>query len=153
MELDADREDQVRTCVQEVIQNIVDHSSSPIGGVLAARYIESSAEVRVAIVDRGVGIDRKLRERYPDTTSSSIALERVIKGGYSSQSRPNNMGIGVSNLFALTQTAGGRMALFSGDAFAEVHGGMVGPRIYPTGCWFPGTAVFFSLRVSPDKGG
>ncbi len=147
MELDQDSEDQVRMCVQEVTQNIVDHSHSPIGGVLSARYIESSSEVRVGIVDRGVGIACALRRQHPDTTTSTIALSRVVRGGFSSLSRPNNMGIGVSNLFNLVRTVGGRMAVFTGDAYAEVHSPNAEPVIRMTGCDFPGTAVFFSLPI------
>lgn len=115
---------------------------------MAARYIESSREVRVGIVDRGLGIAVKLREQYPDTATSELALRRVIQGGFSSRSRPNNMGLGVSNLFGLVKASGGRMALFTGDAFAEVHGDMPQPVIRPAGCIFPGTAVFFSLPVA-----
>jgi len=148
-ELDQDREDQIRSCVQEVTQNIVDHAGSSIGGVMSARYFAKSAEVRVGIVDRGVGVAARLKEKFPDTTNSRLALERVIRGGYSSLSRPNNMGLGISNLFALVKSAAGRMVLFTGDAFAEVRGGVNVPRIHDLACGFTGTAVFFSLPVTP----
>lgn len=148
-ELGTEREDQIQTCVQEVTQNIVDHSSSTIGGVMSARYLRSFAEVRVGVVDRGVGIAARLNERWPDTTNSRVALQRVIRGGYTSRSRPNNMGLGVSNLFALVETAGGRMALFTGDAFAEVRPGLPTPSVEDLDYDFPGTAVFFSLPITP----
>lgn len=141
-------EDQIRACVQEVIQNIYDHAKSPIGGVLAGRYMATSREVRVGIVDRGLGIAETLRAKYPDTTSSRLALTRVIQGKFSSKSRPSNMGLGVSNLFGLVQNAGGRMAIFTGNSYAEVHPPMERPVVYDTGCEFPGTAVFFTLPVT-----
>ncbi|MFN0131778.1 MAG: ATP-binding protein [Phycisphaerales bacterium] len=146
-ELADDTEDQIRTCVQEVIQNVVDHAQSEIGGVMSARYIDSSRELRVAIVDRGRGIAASLRQQYADTTTSFIALQRVVAGHYSSRSRPNNMGIGISNLFGLIRAAHGRIAVFSGDALAEVHGGS-SPRVdqLREGS-FPGTAVFFTVPI------
>lgn len=147
MDLDADSEDQVRTCVAEVVQNIVDHSRSSIGGVMCARYLESKAEVRVGIVDRGVGVLATLSKRFPSVKSSADALAKVIEGGHSSKSRPNNQGLGVSNLFSLVQNAAGRMMVCTGDAFAEIHGGASAPAIHQLECDFPGTAVFFALPV------
>ena len=53
-----------------------------------------------------------------------------------------------ANLFALVKSAGGRMSIFTGDSYAEVHGSMESPVVYDTGCSFPGTAVFFTLPVA-----
>lgn len=141
----------MRTCVQEVTQNVVDHAASSIGGVMSARYFAASNEVRVGIVDRGMGIGTSLRGKHPDTKDSFVALTRVIEGGYSSKSRPNNMGLGVSNLFQLTNTIGGRICVISGDARAEVHPGGK-PSVETLPFLFPGTGVFFSLPLSPDRG-
>jgi len=149
-EVDQEREDQISTCIHEVTQNVVDHAESSIGGVMSARYFEKTAEVRVGIVDRGVGIAAKLKKKFSDTTGSIMALHRVIQGGYSSQSRPNNMGLGVSNLFALVKSAQGRMAVFTGDAVAEVHAGSP-PTVQSVPFHFPGTAVFFSLPLTPSR--
>lgn len=142
-----DVEDQVRTCVQEVTQNIVDHAESPIGGIMSARYLSDSAEVRVGIVDRGVGILNSLRTKYPDIRTARMALQRVIEGQYSARSRPNNMGLGISNLFELVRHARGRIAVFTGDHFAEIHQPDQPVTFRDLGCVFPGTAVFFSLPV------
>lgn len=117
-QLSDESEDQIRTCIQEVTQNVVDHARSSIGGTISARYMSASREVRVGIVDRGIGIGSSLRQRFTDITDSFAALSRVIEGGYSSMSRPNNMGLGVSNLFKLVRNSGGRIAVFSGIAMA-----------------------------------
>ncbi len=148
-ELHQESEDRIRTCVQEVTQNVVDHSRSPIGGVMSARYFENFNEVRVGIVDRGIGIGAALGARHPEVKDSMIALKRVIEGGYSSRSRPNNMGLGVSNLFALVRLVRGDMAIFSGDARAEVHGGRA-PNVETLPYFFPGTGVFFTLPIRPE---
>lgn len=150
-EVEDETEDRIRTCVQEVTQNVVDHSGSTTGGVMSARYMARTHEVRVGIVDRGVGIAATLRVRHPDTTGSFMALRRVIQGGYSSLARPNNMGLGVSNLFSLVRLMRGRMAVFTGDAVAEVHGSS-DPRVSGTAFTFPGTAVFFALPLVPLEG-
>lgn len=145
--LTTDTEDQIRTCVQEVSQNIVDHADSAIGGVMTARYLSHASEVRVGIIDHGIGILARLRQTFKDTTTTGLALHRVIGGGYSSRSRPNNMGLGVSNLFQLVRTAGGRMALYTERGVAETLPGMASPQIRDLNCDFPGTGVFFTLPV------
>jgi len=77
----------------EVIQNVCDHSGSPVGGSMSARFMSGTNQVRVAIVDRGVGVLASLRTKYPDTRDILHAFERVIEGNYSAKSRPNNMGL------------------------------------------------------------
>lgn len=147
MELSDESEDQVRTCIGEVAQNVEDHARSSIGGILSARYFERFGEVRVAIVDRGIGIGASVRSTRAQTTGSLEALRLVIEGGFSSKSRPNNMGLGVSNLFRLIASSRGKIAVYSGDAMAEAHQGGT-PRAQTVDFDFPGTAVFFTLPLS-----
>ncbi len=143
-ELDPEVEDWIRTCIREVTQNTIDHSQSPIGGVMAARYLAASREVRVGIVDRGVGIAESLSTRVDGVTRAFDALRRVVQGGYSSRSRANNLGQGISNLFLLVRLARGRICLFSDDGVASSQSGSE-PSIRTLDFRFPGTAVFFAL--------
>ncbi|MCA9287703.1 MAG: hypothetical protein KDA05_03910 [Phycisphaerales bacterium] len=148
-DLDTEVEDRIRLCIQETTQNILDHAKSPIGGVMAARFIESRGEVRVGIVDRGIGIHASLATRYPELGGVQDSLARVIDGGHSSRSRPSNMGQGISNLFSVVRFAGGRMAIFTEDAVATTHEGSPA-NVRSTGFTFPGTAVFFALPTDPS---
>jgi hypothetical protein len=146
-EIDADLEDQVRSCVQEIVQNTIDHAQSAIGGVMSAKFFNSSQDVRVGIVDMGIGISESLRRAYPDADIGPVnALQRVTKGGFTSRSRPNNMGQGISNLFSLVPSAGGRIAVFSRSASAESHAPGE-TSISPEAFDFPGTAVLFTLPI------
>lgn len=114
--LSSDSEDYLRICVNEVIQNIEDHADSAIGGVFCARYVDTRKEVRVAVVDHGVGILRSLSRQYPDLIDDADAARRVIEGKHSSLSRPNNMGLGLSNLAAIIRLLQGNLLLISGRA-------------------------------------
>lgn len=82
VKISEDMEEYLRSCINEVIQNIQDHAKSKIGGVLYARFMTASSEVRIAIVDRGDGIYTTLKRRYPDTTELT-ALDRVLGAGQS----------------------------------------------------------------------
>lgn len=148
--IDLDTEDNLRTCVQEVTQNVIDHSDSPIGGVMSARYFSASQEVRVGIVDRGMGVLASLRRARPAVKDAETALRLISRGGVSSKSRPNNMGLGVSNLFCLMDIVQGRIAVFSSDAVARSVGSSV--EIERTRTVFPGTAVFFTLPLTARAG-
>lgn len=144
--LSDERDEQLRICIQEVVQNIVDHAGSPIGGVMSARYMTNSREVRIAIVDRGHGIAASLSRQYADALDPTVALRRVIQGGFSSRSRPNNMGLGVSNLFNIVRNVSGSIAIFTENAMAETRHGS-DPQVHQLDTRFPGTAVYFSLPL------
>ena len=145
-------EEYLRICVHEVIQNIEDHADSPIGGVMCARYMTSAQQVRVAIVDRGVGIYTTLKRQHADTTPEN-ALRRVLKGQFSAMSRPNNAGLGICNLTSMIEYLRGDFVIISEDATVEGRAGSV-RKFSSLPNRFPGTAVFFTLPVrSQDNDG
>ncbi|MCI0630005.1 MAG: hypothetical protein L0Y44_05050 [Phycisphaerales bacterium] len=141
-----DSEDYLRISVNEVTQNVEDHSRSKIGGVSCARYLSGRREVRVAIVDCGAGIAETLRPRYPEITTGSVALQRVTIGKITALSRSNNAGLGISQLWNAIGTLGGRIFILSEDGAAENIKGTnrTIQRMDPP---FPGTGVFFTLPV------
>lgn len=145
--LNVDAEEYLRICINEVIQNVEDHARSPVGCVTCARFSNDVGEVRVAIVDSGIGIGTTLRSRYPGITSAADALARVLEGGYSAKSRPNNMGVGISNLANIViRQLNGELLIASEDAVAEGTAGKF-PGADSLGVRFPGTAVFFSVPI------
>ena len=141
-------EELLRACVNEVIQNVEDHARSDIGCVTCARFLKNRAEVRVAIVDRGRGIGTSLRARYASILDTAQALRHVIEGGYTAKSRPNNMGVGISNLAGIVvQQFRGELFIVSEDAFADGKAGRI-PTARDLGARFPGTAVFFTVPLT-----
>jgi anti-sigma regulatory factor (Ser/Thr protein kinase) len=145
LEISEDLEEYLRICVNEVVQNIEDHAESPIGGVMCARYFAGRRHVRVAIVDRGVGIYTTLKRRYPDTTPGN-ALRRVLQGRFTALSRPNNAGLGLCNLSAMIEHLGGSFEIVSETSIA--HGkGRTHRDFIALARRFRGTAVFFILPM------
>lgn len=135
--------------MNECIQNIEDHAHSAIGGLGCARYMKGSREVRVALLDWGDGILKRLRVRYPDTRDEVHALQRVLFGGYTSKARPNNQGRGIDNLRSVTTEAfGGDLYIVSGRGAVDIKGGQP-PRYVSLPHEFQGTAVCFTLPVHP----
>ncbi|MBN1344800.1 MAG: hypothetical protein JXQ73_19055 [Phycisphaerae bacterium] len=151
IDLSRESEEQLRICVNEVVQNIEDHSRSPIGGFMSARFVATKRQVRVAIVDRGLGICKTLNERYPSATPTT-ALTWVTRGDYTALSRPNNLGLGISNLWSIITRLHGEIFIVSDVAFIEHRDGKDLPsRLLaspPAECRYNGTGVFFSLPVT-----
>lgn len=145
VDMSEDAEEYLRICINESLQNVEDHARSPIGAVTCARYIAGYCHIRLAVVDRGLGILTTLRQRHPDTRDASEALRRVVEGGYSSMSRPSNQGVGISNLAMIVKQMGGTVNILSGNAMA----------VFDHGRWtfsqdeyeFPGTGLFLTLPV------
>ena len=101
--------------------------------------------MRVAIVDRGVGIYTTLKRRYDDTTPGN-SLRRVLKGRFTALSRPNNAGLGLCNLSAMIEHLNGSFVIISETSIA--HGRGAAQRKFVTlARRFPGTAIFFVLPM------
>lgn len=130
----------------EVVQNVSDHSGSMSGAITCARYFPESDVVRVAIVDTGDGIYTTLKANWQDTKNIVHAMQRVTKGGFSAQSRPNNAGRGISNLKLCVEGQGGTVGILSENGLAEFKAGQK-PVFQLLPVSFPGTAVHFKLPV------
>lgn len=139
-----DTDEYLATCVNEVANNVVDHSSSRFGGVLTARWIQSRREVRVAIMDCGEGIFETLSKKHAEISDPSDAMRRVIQGGISAKSRENNMGLGIWNLCSAVRQLRGELSILSKTVFARIRPGHE-DRIGLLDHRFPGTGVFMSL--------
>jgi hypothetical protein len=151
MDLEKGFEDYLRTALNEVVQNIEDHAESPIGGVWCARYLSGKREVRVAVVDLGKGIAASLASRFDEAKVPYRALQMVFEGNYSSKSRKNNLGVGISNLAFIVRELKGELFILSDDGLAVLTRKRKTPTFETTAVRFPGTAVFFSLRVPAGK--
>jgi len=142
-----DDEIYLRNCIGEVIQNVDDHAKSKFGAVYCARYLVRPQKIRIGIVDRGLGIGTTLAQRYPEINNARIALERVVDGGVSAKSRPNNQGVGISNLWLhVTKQLKGDVFIVTEDVVGySDRGGNLQTR--QVGTRFAGTGVFFTVAA------
>ncbi len=142
-----DDEIYLRNCVNEVLQNVEDHAKSKFGAEYCARYLTKPQKIRVGIVDCGLGIGTTLAGKHPEIKSAEIALERVVKGGISAKSRPNNLGLGISNLWGhVTNPLKGEIFIITEDVAGKSDkGGNL--RMTSLGTKFAGTAVFFTVAA------
>lgn len=149
--LSRDADERLRGSLREVMQNVIDHARSPVGGVLAARFMRGSREVRVAIVDLGETIPSALARS--GTTDPAAQLRNHLRhGGLSSRSRPHNSGLGLHWLTQHVQQMNGELFIRSGNIRATAQSARLHPVIHVDllPAFFPGTGVFFRLKVAPD---
>jgi anti-sigma regulatory factor (Ser/Thr protein kinase)/ABC-type transporter Mla MlaB component len=145
LDISEESEEYLRICVNEVVQNIEDHAESRIGGIMSARYLGRAREVRVAIVDRGLGIYATLKRRYPDTTEQNM-LRRVLRGKFTALSRENNAGLGLCNLSSMIEHLRGQFVIVS-DRAAVIGQADANRKFVALRRRFSGTAVFFTLPM------
>jgi len=105
----------IKNTVQELFNNIGDHTQFNIGGICAQHFPKIN-EIEFAIADFGLGIPESVRNIEPGIESDCLAIEIATREGFTTKGVPNNKGAGLGLLK---------------DVCVGVHGGMV--TIY-SGC-------------------
>ena len=101
-----------KTCLQEIFNNIEDHSNQNLGCVFAQNY-PAYNEIKLAISDFGVGIPFNI-QRVEPIVNDAKALELAVQEGYSTKSWPRNRGAGLDILTQLVvNTNRGRIYIHS----------------------------------------
>ncbi len=146
--LNEDDELYPRNSLLELIQNVDDHSRSPFGAIYCARFLNKVNTIRVALVDRGVGIASTPRSVHPQVRDAEHALELVVRGGITRRSGRHNAGVGICNLRnQVTRQLHGEIVVVTEDgvAYGDRGGNL---RTCPLGTRFGGTGVFFTVPVA-----
>lgn len=86
----------IQIAIQEIFNNISDHSTESIGCVFAQFY-PYNKEISIALSDFGVGIPNSVRYLSPDCSDAEL-LEFSVQEGVSTQSTPGNRGAGLWNI-------------------------------------------------------
>lgn len=86
----------INVCLQEIFNNISDHSGEKIGCVFTQHYPQKG-EVMLTISDFGVGIPFNVRKVEPQI-SDAQALEKAVVEGFTTKSTKKNQGAGLNIL-------------------------------------------------------
>ena len=100
----------------EVINNVVQHSQSPIGCFVCAQAYPREDRLILSIVDLGMGFLKSLSESYPQLQSNAEALELAIQEGITSKGM-QNAGRGLWVLSGFLKECSGLLNIVSGDGF------------------------------------
>jgi hypothetical protein len=109
--------------LDEVFNNIFDHSNSPVDGYIITQYYPRKNKISFSLCDFGIGIptavNAKLEKNGQKTTENWMAILKALELGFSTNSTPRNRGFGLNNIFDLTETKNGRLIIISNNGYLE----------------------------------
>jgi anti-sigma regulatory factor (Ser/Thr protein kinase) len=133
--------------LNEIAQNVVDHSSAGAGGVCIAQRLRSRHEFEVAIVDCGIGVRASLtgNPAYSGVDTDAEAIATAIRPGVTGLPI-SGRGLGLHVTRQLLAANHGTLTIRSGDATVEAGSRTV---ITTDGRKLPGTLVV--LRAPTNR--
>ena len=147
----------VRYSLVELLRNVVQHSSSPAGGLAMAQYYPATGLVELVVADFGVGVLHALQPRYPDLSTHLAGLKFALlphvsgtfgKAAYTTMS--DNAGLGLFFIKEIATRAAGGFFLASGESLIDLWGkqdGSPGRKYIQARCGgWPGTLAVLQLR-------
>jgi anti-sigma regulatory factor (Ser/Thr protein kinase) len=75
--------DAIKYTIGELVRNVIEHSETRYGAVVAAQYYSKSSTIRLGICDTGVGIRRTITQSWParnDLEAIKLALVPGVSG-------------------------------------------------------------------------
>ncbi|MCK6536415.1 MAG: hypothetical protein L6Q84_25885 [Polyangiaceae bacterium] len=103
-------------CLNELLQNVFEWSESPIGCVVLARWYKKTRSVRLAVIDRGIGIPAALRReriRALHRQSDADVIEAAVTAPRLT-SRANQVGgLGLKTIRETVCSRRGRLTIVS----------------------------------------
>lgn len=112
--------------MDEVFNNIFDHSKSPVTGYIITQYYPKNNKLSFSVCDFGIGIPKSIKEseieQEPDFEDWKAILKSLEKG-FSINSTPRNRGFGLNNILEFTESSKGRLFIISNDGIVEKKAG------------------------------
>lgn len=105
--------------VNELTDNVLVHSQSPIGGLIQVSTFERTRnQVQFVVADAGVGIPSTLKEGHPDVRSDTSALDMAIREGVT-RDKKLGQGNGLFGSYQICSRSNGYFSVYSGHAHLE----------------------------------
>jgi hypothetical protein len=108
----------------ELMNNVSDHSESPVGGYVMAQYFPTKKKIQFVVADRGVGFLDNIQLKYADVTNELDAINKALKKGITSTKprmygQERNAGYGLYAMFEILRMTGGRFVIISNDTLVR----------------------------------
>lgn len=138
----------ISVAVQEIFNNIQDHSEESIGCTFAQFYPKAQ-QICISLSDFGIGIPTSLKDKFPEIDKDSDLLEKAVEEGVSTQSTPRNRGAGLWNIIkSLTSSSIGTVYIASNYGNIKYSGEEVEDK-YESNVFYPGT--FFEIWIDTNN--
>lgn len=132
----------VSLCLTEAFYNVFDHAKAKGNAFSLLSYDKETSVLRGAICDFGVGLANTIKTSHPEITNDAEAVELSIKDNITIGSTARNRGLGMGNIVNNTDS----IRILSGQGlFVKTEDRS---RIFNTGFDFPGTLIYFDIKLS-----
>jgi hypothetical protein len=106
----------IQLCLNELLQNVFEWSDSPVGCMVHTHWYRKTRSVRLAVVDRGIGIPASLRRRQVQSLHRASDGDVIVAAVTTSQltARANQVGgLGLKTIRGEVCDRGGRLTVLS----------------------------------------
>lgn len=140
LHLPAEKTDAIKYTVGELLRNVLEHSASSSGAIVAAQYYKKSNTIRIGICDGGIGIKKSLQQFWASEAKTDIeAIKWALVPGISGTTRKeggteDNAGAGLFFIKSIAQVARNYFMVYSGSGIFKLllHDKRIeNPRIHP----------------------
>jgi hypothetical protein len=113
--------------LQELFNNIIDHSESPIDGFTLTQYYPNIDTIRLSVCDFGMGIPTNVNNylrsslQQKEDVKSWDALAQSFDIGFSSKSTPRNRGYGLDTIKSIIYENKGKLYVLSNDGMIIIY--------------------------------
>jgi hypothetical protein len=147
----------VQLCLNELLQNVFEWAGSKMGCIVLTRWFHQTRSVRLAVVDRGVGIPARLRalriQGLHRASDAQVIVAAVTRPKLTSRVGRAG-GLGLKTIHETVTQRGGRLTIISLGAKVAWHGSR--QVVSKTTQFFRGTAIEIDFRptapvANPDE--
>lgn len=129
----------VEWALNEISDNVLNHSQSPIGGLLQLSVFDARRHrVEFTVADAGLGVPRTLRAARPEIRTDTDALLASVKSGVT-RNAVDFQGNGLYGTLEICRAGGGKFSMNAGNGVLFTSGQSVTSRKEPVP--FCGTTV------------
>lgn len=139
----------IQTAIDEIFNNITDHSSQKIGCVFA-QFFPKLHKITIAISDFGIGIPTSLKWMYSEKDDAEL-LKISCEEGVSTCSSPQNRGAGLTNIIrSLTNSSVGTVQIQSNYGIIKIENKEI-VKLETSNSFYPGTLFCIELFLDNDS--
>jgi anti-sigma regulatory factor (Ser/Thr protein kinase) len=132
--------DMVAITLPELMNNVFDHSNSPIGCCVCAQAYKPEGKLTLSVTDLGIGFLESLLPRYRHLATEAEAIALAVQKGISSKSTIRNAGAGLYILCDWVKNQQAELEIISNDGiWKQLPGGERELETLPFP--FPGTCI------------
>lgn len=143
-----DMQDEIISAVAELYDNAFTHSASPIGVFSCGQRFPELNELKLTLIDFGVGIPANVRNYLGiDQVSAKSAMKWAFEIGHSTRREQIAGGLGLDTLKTFVKEKQGRIEIFSHNGYAIIDPNLEDYRNIAT--FFEGTLINITVKCDP----